>query len=56
MEDASNLSKRLQQCMPLSKIIHLNLETDLKKCSHQVIMHTSMQLTVDDKLIEVVIK
>lgn len=56
MEDASNLSKRLQQCMPLSKIVHLNLETDLKKCFHQVIMHTSMQLTVDDKLIEVVIK
>lgn len=44
MEDASNLSKRLQQYMPLSKVIHLNMNTDLKECSHTVQVHTSLKL------------
>ena len=44
MEDASNLSKRLQQYMPLSKVIHLNMNTDLKKCSHTVQVYTSLKL------------
>ena len=44
MEDASNLSKRLQQYMPLSKVIHLNMNTDLKECSHTVQVYTSLKL------------
>lgn len=44
MEDASNLSKRLQQYMPLSKVIHLNMNTNLKECSHTVQVHTSLKL------------
>lgn len=44
MEDASNLSKRLQQYMPLSKVIHLNMNTDLKECSHTVQVYTNLKL------------
>ena len=44
MEDASNLSKRLQQYMPLSKVIHLNMNTDLKECSHTVQVYTILKL------------
>ena len=43
MEDASNLSKRLQQYMPLSNVIHLNMNTDLKECSHTVQVYTSLK-------------
>lgn len=35
MESAVNLQKRLQKLMPLSKIIHLDLQTDeLNKTNH----------------------
>ena len=35
IESASNLQKRLQSLMPVSKIIHLDLETDeLNKVNH----------------------
>lgn len=53
MEDASNLTKRLQQYMPLSKTIHLNLNTNLKECGHQISINTSLQLTMNTKKITV---
>ncbi len=53
MEDASNLSKRLQQVMPLTKIIHLNLHTDNRSERHYVNLHTSLHLTQNNRLIEV---
>lgn len=53
MEDASNLTKRLQQYMPLSKVIHLNLNTNLKECSHTIQVHTSLKLNSNGKEMQV---
>ncbi len=53
LTDATNLSKRLQQLMPLTKTLHLNLETKIKDESQEVGVSTDLHLTVNDKYIGV---
>lgn len=56
MGDASNLSKRLQQCMPLSKINPFKFRNRFKKMFSSSYNAYKYAINSDDKLIEVVIK
>lgn len=53
LSDATNLSKQLQQIMPLTKTLHLNLRTDFRKSSQDVALFTDLYFTVNDELKEV---
>ena len=53
LTDATNLSKQLQQLMPLTKTLHLNLNTDMKEESQEVGLYTSMYLTMNDTFKEI---
>ena len=53
LTDATNLSKQLQQLMPLTKTVHLNLNTDMKEESQEVGLYTSMYLTMNDTFKEI---
>ena len=43
-ESPSNLQKRLQNCLPLTKILHLNLDTDDEYQSNSVHIHSNVNL------------
>lgn len=51
-ESADNLSARLQDLMPLTQVLHLNLETRPDSYMEKVIVHTSCTLTVNNKILE----
>ena len=52
MESADNLSARLQDLMPLSKVLHLNLETRPDSYIEKIMIHSSATLTVNNKIVE----
>lgn len=56
IENASNLSKRLQSVMPLTKVVHLNLNTNNHNEKHYLNVHAVVQLTHKGRLIEVNLK
>ena len=52
LESADNLSVRLQDLMPLSKVLHLNLETRPDSYMEKIIIHTGCRITVNNKVTE----
>lgn len=53
LTDATNLSKRLQQLMPLTKTLHLNLKTTIKDEAQEVGLSTDLHLTINNKYVEI---
>ena len=45
MEDAANLSARLQNLMPLTKILHLNLDTKPASDLEMITIHSNAKIT-----------
>lgn len=43
-ESAASLQKRLQKLMPLSKIIHLNMDSEELNQTNHIKIHTKMKL------------
>lgn len=53
LTDATNLSKQLQQVMPLTKTIHLNLKTKLQDEAQEIGVSTDLHLTINNKYVGV---
>ena len=45
VEDAANLSARLQNLMPLTKVLHLNLETKPSSDLELITIHSGAKIT-----------
>lgn len=45
VEDAANLSARLQNLMPLTKVLHLNLDTKPASDLEMVTIHSNAKIT-----------
>lgn len=52
MGDAANLSARLQNLMPLTKVLHLNLNTNPTSDLEMVTIHSSAKITVNNQTVE----
>lgn len=52
MEDAANLCARLQNLMPLTKVLHLNLDTKPASDLEQITVHSSATITFNNQTVE----
>lgn len=52
MEDVANLSARLQNLMPLTKVLHLNLETRPTSDLENITIHSNAKITVNNQTLE----